>query len=182
MKPFKSYFTVLAMVLAGGLWGCASSASKSPDVAGAIRQSLKASGLKDVAVADDRDKGVVALSGHVADEAQKAQAESAAVALAPGQVIANEIAIVPPGAASEAKQINSDVDQGIEKNLDAALLQDGLRKQVSYQVRNGVITLTGAVNSQAERDQVAQIAAAVPYRQQVVNELQVKNQKASAIN
>jgi len=42
------------------------------------------------------------------------------------------------------------------------------------------VTLTGEVNSQARRGQVEKLAAAVPDVQQVVNELQVKNQKATS--
>jgi hyperosmotically inducible periplasmic protein len=45
-------------------------------------------------------------------------------------------------------------------------------------VKNGVLTLSGEVNSQARRAQVEKVASAVPNVQQVVNELQVKNQKA----
>ena len=93
---------------------------------------------------------------------------------------ANEIAVVAPGVAGEAKAITADVDKGIAVNLDAALIQNGLNKVVKYQVKNGVITLTGNVNSESVRTQVTQIASGVPYQQQVVNELQVKNQKATS--
>jgi len=48
------------------------------------------------------------------------------------------------GADKEAKAVNSDLDQGIEKNLDAALIQNKLHKSVKYQVNNRVVTLTGA--------------------------------------
>ena len=46
----------------------------------------------------------------------------------------------------------------------------------------GVLTLTGDVNSQELRVQVQNMAAAIPNVQQVVNELQVKNQKATGTN
>ena len=44
----------------------------------------------------------------------------------------------------------------------------------------GGVTLTGGGNSQARRAQVKNVASAVPNVQQVVNELQVKNQKATS--
>jgi osmotically-inducible protein OsmY len=47
-------------------------------------------------------------------------------------------------------------------------------------VKNGVVTLTGEVNSQSKRSLVEKVAAGVPNVQQVVNELQVRNQKASS--
>jgi osmotically-inducible protein OsmY len=68
----------------------------------------------------------------------------------------------------------------MEKNLHAALMQHRLHKSVKYDVRNGVVTLTGEVNSQSQRAQAERVASSVPHVKQVVNELQVKNQKASA--
>jgi osmotically-inducible protein OsmY len=53
---------------------------------------------------------------------------------------------------------------------------------VKHDVKNGVVTLTGEVSSQSERAQVETVAAAVPNVLQVVNELQVKNQKATSSN
>lgn len=170
---------VLALLVFGALSGC-SSTPKSPEVAAPIRQALGSAGIKDVSVSQDRDKGVVTLGGHVAGDEEKSQAESIAKSLAQGQVVADEIAVIAPGVSGEAKAINSDVDKGIEKNLDAALIQNGLDKVVHYKVTNGVITLTGNVVSERVRNQVTQIASAVPYQQQVVNELQVKNQKATS--
>ena len=179
MKPSRFFKLTSVAILTSFTWGCASAPTKSPDVEGVIHRSLNDPAYKDVSVHQDRDKGVVTLSGRVAADRDKAQAESIANSMAQGQVVANEIAVVTPGAESQSKDINADVDAGIEKNLDAALIQNNLRKQVNYKVKNGVITLTGEVNSEQLRAQVAQIATAIPYRQQVVNELQVKNQKAT---
>jgi osmotically-inducible protein OsmY len=78
--------------------------------------------------------------------------------------------------------MNSDLDKGIESNLDAALVQAKLNSGVKYSVTNHVVTLTGEVDSQSKRTQVEQVASTVPNVQQVVNELQVKNQKASSSN
>jgi hyperosmotically inducible protein len=132
-------------------------------------------------VAQDRDKGVVTLSGNVPADGDKAQAESIAKSIAEDQVVANEIAVIPPGVESETKTVNSDLDKGIEKNLDAALIQNGMHKGVNYGVKNGVVTLTGEVNSESKRARAEKVAAAVPNVRQVVNELQVKDQKASSM-
>ena len=180
MTLLKSFLATSTLVLAGGLWGCSNSPAKSPDVSASIRQGLNAAGFKDVSVSEDRDKGVVTLTGHVPGDAEKSQAQNTATSLSQGLVVANEIAVVAPGVESQAKAINSDVDAGIEKNLDAALIQNNLKKAVSFTVKNGVITLTGQVNSESLRTEAAQIASTVPYQQQVVNELQVKNQKATS--
>jgi len=177
-SPSLSLCRVLLTLLAVGcLVGCAR--SKSPDVSDNIRKSLDQANLKSVSVSDNRDKGVVTLSGNVAADNDKAQAESIAKSLAGGQVVADEIAVVPPGDRSDAKDINSDLDGGIKKNLDAALVQNRFRHGITTKVKNGVVTLSGEVDSQAKRAQVEQIASGVPNVQQVVNELQIKNQKAT---
>lgn len=160
--------------------GCSNSSVKAPDVADGIRQSLKGDGMKDVSVSDDRDKGVVTLSGHVPADADKARAEGIAKSMAGGQVVSNEIAVLPPGLEGDAKTVNADWDKAIEKNLDAALILTGQNKDVKYRVKNGVVTLTGDVDSQAGRREVARVAGAVPNVSQVVNEVQVKNQKATS--
>jgi osmotically-inducible protein OsmY len=81
----------------------------------------------------------------------KAQAESLAKSFAGTQVVADQIAVIPVGAGKEAKAMNSDLDQGIEKNLDAALIQNKMHDSVKYSVKNGVVTLSGEVNSEDNR-------------------------------
>jgi osmotically-inducible protein OsmY len=51
---------------------------------------------------------------------------------------------------------------------------------VKYKVKSGVVTLAGEVNSQYKRDLAEKVATRVPNVKQVVNDLQVKNQKASS--
>jgi hyperosmotically inducible periplasmic protein len=182
MKTLKLCLSLLALLVVVTLVGCSGTAKQSPDVSDSIRKSLDQAGLKDVSVSQDRDKGVVTLGGHVAADADKSQAESIAKSIATGQVVANQIAVMPPGGESEAKAVNSDLDKAIEKNLDAALIQNKLHKSVKYDVKNGVVTLTGEVNSQSKRALAEQISSAVPNVKQVVNDLQIKNQKASSSN
>jgi osmotically-inducible protein OsmY len=172
----------LALTIIGLLVGCEKMATQSPDVSGSIRKSLDQAGLKDVSVSQDRDRGVVTLGGHVPADASKSQAESIAKAIAAGQVVADQIAVFPPGSENAVRAMNSDLDTGIEKNLDAALIQNGLHRNVKYDVKNGVITLTGEVSSHSVRAQAEQIASSVPNVKQVVNELQSRDQKASSSN
>jgi len=182
MKTLGTLLTTLVLFGIIVLAGCSTAASKSPDVSDSIRKSLDQSGLKDVKVSQDRTKGVVTLDGQVPSDMDKSQAETIAKSIAVGQVVADQIAVVPPAAESAAKEVNSDLDKGIEKNLDAALIQNRLNKHVKYDVKSGVVTLTGEVNSQSKRAYAEKVAAGVPNVQQVVNELQVKDQKASSTN
>src|ERR1019366_159890 len=174
MKKVRLSVVMVALLAVGILAGCSQTATKSPDVSDSIRKSLDQAGFKDVTVSQDRDKGIVTLGGQVASENDKSQAESLAKSLAGTQVVADQIAVIPVGAEKEAKAVNS------EKNLDAALIQNKLHKSVKYEVKNGVVTLTGEVNSEDKRTRAEKVATGVPNVTQVVNNLQVKDQKASS--
>jgi hyperosmotically inducible protein len=180
MKTTKLFLTFLAPLALASMFGCSGASAKSPDVSDSIRTSLDQAGLKDVSVSQDRDKGIVTLGGQVATDNDKFRAESVAKSLAGTQVVADEIAVIPVGGEKAAKAVSSDLDQGIEKNLDAALIQNRLHDNVQYDVKSGVVTLTGDVNSEDTRSRAQKVAAGVPNVQQVVNDLQVKNQKASS--
>jgi hyperosmotically inducible periplasmic protein len=180
MSKLKLSAALLALFALGILAGCTDSPAKSPEVSDSIRKALDQASFKNISVSQDRDKGVVTLGGTVAAEADKLQAESIAKSLAGSQVVADQIAVVPPTIEKDARTVNSDLDQGIEKNVDAALLQNSLKRGVAYSVKSGVVTLTGEVNSQSKRAQVEQLASTVPNVLQVVNELQVKDQKATS--
>jgi len=145
-----------------------------------LRTSLRENALKDVTVKQDRDKGVVTLGGSVASEPEKARAEALAKASAPRDVIANEITVLPPGAESEAKAIRSDLDEAIDKNLHAALIGAGFKKDsITVSVKSAVVTLKGDVASERDRAAVEKLAAAVPNVKQVVNTIDVTNQRAT---
>ena len=90
------------------------------------------------------------------------------------RIIVNEISIEPVGKEADARKIESNVDDGIEKNYKAALISNGLDKQsIHFSAKNGVITLKGKVKNQQQRQQAEQVAASVPNVAQVVNELDI---------
>jgi len=159
---------------------CASRPPKAPDVTTGIRQALDQAGLNDVSISQDRDKSVVTLTGKVATDDDKTRAESIARSIAGTQVVANEIAIRPPGEESTAGKVQSDLDKAIDKNLEAKLEQLNLKHDVRCDVKNGVVTLKGDVPSRSKRASVEKVASDVPNVKQVVNELEVKNQKATS--
>lgn len=169
---------ILCAAIAAGV--ACSNQAKAPDVKANIENSLKQAGLNDVSVSQDRDKGVVTLSGDVQSEGDKTQAASIAQSIAGSEVVANQIAVRPPSDDGMAKTVDSDVDKAIDKNLDAKLVQMRMNHNVSYDVKNGVVTLKGKVPSQSTRSHIEKAAAAVPNVKQVVNELEVKGQKATS--
>jgi osmotically-inducible protein OsmY len=180
MKTLRPCLTLLAVAIAAGLSGCSTTPTQAADIGSTVRTALDQAGFKDVTAAQDRDKGVVTLSGHVAADDEKLRAESVVKSIAGQQVVSNQIAVLPPGAEGDAKKVNSALDKGIESNLDAALIRENLQHDVKYAVKNHVVTLTGDVDSQATRRRAADAATAVPNVQQVVNELQIKAQKATS--
>jgi hyperosmotically inducible protein len=180
MKTTKLSFTILALLSAGIMTGCSTTSAKSPDVSDSIRKSLDQAGFKNVSVSEDRDRGIVTLDGQVASANAKSDAESLAKSLAGVQVVADQIAVIPVAGEKDAKAVNSDLDRGIEQNLDAALIQNKMHATVKYVVKSGVVTLSGEVNSEDKRTRAGQVASGVPNVQQVVNDLQVKDHKASS--
>ncbi len=180
MTALKSVSILLIVFVISVASGCTNHSTKAPDVTASIRQALDQAGLKDVSVSQDRDKNLITLTGKVANDNDKMQAESIARSIAGTQVVSNQIALRPPGQESTAKKVESDLDKGIEKNLDAALVQHRLTKDVRSDVNNGVVTLKGTVRSQSQRATVGRLAAQVPNVKQVVNELEVKNQKTTS--
>src|ERR1700728_24720 len=105
MKSFQSYLVVLSALAVGALSGCSTTATKSADIADSLRASLSQAGFKEVTVDQDRDKGVVTLTGHVAADADKAQVQSIAQSIAVGQVVSNQVAVVPIAGESAAKAV-----------------------------------------------------------------------------
>ena len=176
----RLYSIVPALAIMGILAGCSQTPAKSPAVADAIRKSLSQAGLKDVSVTQDRDKGIVTLGGHVPTQDSQAQAESIAKGLAAGQVVADQIAVLPANATGDTRTVYADLDKGIQDNLDAALLQNKVPGTIRHTAKNGVVTLSGTVDSDSARAAAEQTASSVPNVQQVVNELQVEHQKASS--
>lgn len=179
MKPL-TLTLIASLTLSIAISLACNNVRRAPDVSGNIRHALDQAGLNDVRVSQDRDKGVISLTGKVVSDDDKARAESIARSIAGSQVVSDEIGVRPNGDAGTARQVDSDLDSGIDKNLSAALVEHRLKHDVRYGVNNGVVTLKGNVPSQSERANVEKLAEQVPNVKQVVNELEVKGQRATS--
>jgi len=171
---------VMAVLAIALTLACSERPPKAPDVSSDIRHALDQAGFTDVSVNQDREKSVVTLSGNVPTDEDKARAESIARSIAGTQVVSNEIGVRPGGDEKTAKKVDSDLDSGIDMNLDAMLVRYKLKDDVKVDVKNGVVTLKGDVPSQSQRASVERMAERVPNVKQVVNELEVKHQKATS--
>ena len=160
--------------------GCKKDAMHA-DEKDAVTNALKSNNLGDISVSQDRDKGVMTLTGNVQSEDQKSQAESVVKQAAPDYVVADEIGVRPAGAEGQAKSVASNLDSAIEDNYKASLkahknLDD---QSISYSAKNGTLVVKGTVKTAAQRKEAFQLAKAVPNVQQVVNEIEVKPSKHS---
>ena len=168
---------VIAISLLFGV-ACSQQRANTPSVKDQVNKALDSANLKDVKVDEDRDKGVVRLRGDVKTPEDKQRAEDIARQNAPNMVVSNEIGVRPEGAEGTAKDIDSNLDAGIEKNYKAALTENRLDNQhIRVDVKNGVVTLKGDVDNMQQRQQAEKLAANIPNVQQVVNELEVKGAK-----
>jgi len=170
---------LITLLLVGMLVGCSSNGTQVPDVKDDIRSAFDSHGWKNISVTQDRDKGVVTLSGHVVTDADKSEAAAVAQRIAAKQVVSNQITVEPQGAGNDVQKVSNDIDDGIDRGMKVLLKNNQPGDDISYDVKSGVVTLTGSVNSEDRRTQVESQAKKLANVTQVVNELQVKNQKAT---
>jgi len=163
--------SVLAIFLA---LGCSGNRSSNPALKDAVTKALQQADLQKVTVDEDREKNLITLGGTVHSPDAKNRAMDVAKAAAPPRVIANQISVQPVDQESAARKISSDVDSAIEKEYQAVLIANHLDKGIHYKAKNGVLTLSGKVDTPDDRQAAQQLASSVPNVQQVINELQVK--------
>ncbi len=166
---------VVGVVACALLMGAGCSRKRFPDVKDQVSKALQQAGFNDLRVTEDQDKGVVTLNGKVRSEELKAKADEVAKAAAPNLIVANQLSIEPVDQERKARQIEGNVDDAIKDNLKAAITANHLDNQrIHYDVKNGVVTLTGTVKNMDARTAAEQVAASVPNVSQVVNKLDVK--------
>ena len=185
MKHNDTYRPILlgsAAVLAGALSiaGCHNQPAHA-DEKSAVTSSLNSNNLSSISVSQDRDKGLITLTGDVSSDDQKSQAENLAKQAAPDYTVADEIGVRPLGAQSQASAVDSNLDNGIEDNYKAEIkahksLDD---QSILANAKNGTLVLTGSVKTTGQKKEAESLAKKVPNVQQVVNELEVKPGKHS---
>ncbi|ABF42556.1 Putative phosphoslipid binding protein [Candidatus Koribacter versatilis Ellin345] len=161
---------------------CNNKATEHADVKDKVDSAMTQGNLGVVKVAQDRDKGVLTLTGDVISADDKARAEQIAKENAPDYTVANELGVRPQEAdASQLKGVDDKLDDGIKDNFKASIkahkaLDD---QSIRADVKNGTIVLKGSVKTSTQKMEAAKLAKAVPNVKQVVNELEVKSDKSS---
>lgn len=172
---------VLACILA--IAGCHNQPAH-PDQKPFVTTALKNNNFGSIGVSQDRDKGVITLTGNVPSDDLKAQAETLAKQAAPDYAIADEIGVRPFGEEGQAHAVSANLDSAIELNFKASIkAHRNLDKQsIDYKAKNGTLVLSGCVKTDEQKVEAESLARHVPNVQQVVNEIQVKPTKHSPAN
>lgn len=137
------------------------------------KTALSRAGIENVKSDYDSKTKIVHLSGTVPTAADRDRAgEVATQAVAPYVQVANEVTIE----GRDAKTAD-DLDSGLSTRLENLVDQDkSLSKtDIDFDVKNGVVTIKGNVQTAAQKTQVEQLAKSQPGVKEVVNSLEVKS-------
>ena len=168
MRAGMAIAAVIGVVFIGA--GC----HRGPDTKNNVRKALDQANMQQVAIKVDRDANIVHLQGTVGsmEDRTRAQEVADAVVGTTGRVL-NEVTV---------KGVNDstagDLDRAIQKNLDKMIDGDPTLKQrdVNFEVKNGMVAITGEVRSASEKNRVGEITKAAPGVKEIANGLQIDAQ------
>ena len=138
----------MLITLLGVSIACSSKSSSIISYKDSVKTALEQADLHDVSVSEDASKNTITLSGTFHSDEEKTHEGDIAQSNAGTRVVANEISVEPVGNESQARKVQSNLDDGIESNYKAGLISKGLDKQhIKFNAKNGVLTLTGSVKN-----------------------------------
>lgn len=137
------------------------------------KTALSRAGIENVKSNYDSKAKTVHLSGTVPTTADRDRAgEVATQAVAPYAQVANEVTVE----GRDAKTAD-DLDSGLSTRLENLVDQDKTlqKTDIDFDVKNGIVTIKGNVQTAAQKTQVEQMARSQPGVKDVVNSLEVKS-------
>lgn len=146
---------------------------KERDYVALSKTALSRAGIENVTTHYDSKTKVVHLSGDVTTAADRDKAgEVATEAVAPYVQVANEVTIQ----GRDAKTAD-DLDTGLSSRLEHLVDEDLTlsKTDIDFDVKNGVVTISGNVQNTAQKTRVEQMARSQPGVRDVVNSLEVKS-------
>ena len=145
---------------------------KDPNFEATANTALDNAQLADVDANYDDDAKVVHLTGTVASEGDRQRAgDIVRQAIVDGAQVANEVTV-----AGGHTETADDLDSGIETRLKNVVELDGGLKNtnVAFDANNGVVTVTGQVPSEDEKQRVGEMARQEAGVKDVINSLEVR--------
>ncbi len=121
----------------------------------------------------DTQNGVVTLFGMVPSETAKRAAEAEVAKVSGVKQVRNELQVVPPDAQKALKANDAEIKDRIARKVDKAVTDDA---DIQVEVKNGVVRLTGKVDSQVDRLRALTLARSTDGVRSVVDELEIEVQ------
>jgi len=142
-----------------------------------VKMALMAEpGLSPLKINVDTDHGVVTLFGIVSDDVTRDKAGMSAKKIRGVKGIENELQVVPDVAANRVEVQDDGLTDAVQARLDAHTELE--KADISIEVKNGVVRLTGVVKSQRDRLTALTVASATPGVTSVVDGLQIEKPAA----
>jgi hyperosmotically inducible periplasmic protein len=164
---------VTAIIGIAALASAVACGPKERDYETMTKTALSRAGIENIKADYDSKTKIVHLSGNVPTAGDRDRAgEVATQAVAPYAQVANEVTVE----GRDAKTAD-DLDSGLSTRLENLVDQDkSLEKtDVDFDVKNGVVTIKGNVQTAAQKTQVEKLARSQPGVKEVVNSLEVKS-------
>jgi len=177
MRTLARLTAVAALSLSIGLGAAGCNTAHNEDTGNRVEKALDDANLRDVNVDYDRDANVVHLKGKVNSADQKQQAERIAeTAVGTSGKVLNELTVE---GMNEDRMETAD-DQIKNRLTDAVNANPRLSEEnIDFYVNNGVVTVTGEVESQAQKDQISQLVKGTPGVKDFANELTIGKERKS---
>ena len=164
---------LLALMLSAALSGACSS---EPDPKELVSKELESAAIDDVNLDYDSSNRVLHLKGEVESSSEKARAEEIATrVVGTSGRVANELTVVGNNADTA-----DDMDGSIRRELNAKVENDLVleKRDINFDVNNGVVTIKGEVLDDTEKMKVAEMAKVTTNVKDVVNALTINPEVA----
>ena len=161
----------VCLLSAGLLVASVACGPREPDYEDQASKALEGANLSDVDVDYDQSERVLHVSGTVPTELDRQRAgDIVEKAVNNGARVANEVTV-----AGGHEEIADDLDSGIETRLDNRVELDPALKDrsISFDANNGVVTITGRVDSASEKERIETMTRAEDGVRDVTNALEV---------
>jgi hyperosmotically inducible periplasmic protein len=171
----KKLSIVPAAILALAIGTTACTTGTENDPSDRVEQALEQANVEGVNVDYDSEGRVVHLKGQVqsADEKQRAE-EIATTAVGTSGTVLNELMVE----GMDEDRIESADDQLKTRLNDSVQAHQQLSDQtIDFYVNNGVVTITGEVQTAAQKEEVGRMVKETPGVEDFANELRVANEK-----